>query len=90
VDPVAPCVPAGADGTFDRRGAGWGGEDFRGNEVLGAEVPGGLCVGWKEGDAGVGSWRERSGAEVRGEDGDVAVAEGREGSCCERRCVGSG
>lgn len=90
MDPVGPGLAAGADGTFDGRRAGWGGEEFRGGELLRAKVPGCLGVGWEEGETGVGSWLERGGPDVGDKSGDVAFTEWWKSAYCERRCVGGG
>jgi len=90
VEPVAPGLAAGADGAFDGRRAGWGGEEFQGGELLRAEVPGRLGVGREEGETGVDSWLERGGPDVRDESGDVALTERRKSAYYERRCVRGG
>lgn len=90
MEPVGPGIAARADGAFDRRRAGWGGEELRGSELLRTKVPGRLGVVWEEGDTGVGSWRERSGPDVRDESGDVAFTEWWNSAYCERRCVRGG
>ena len=86
MDPVTPGLAARADGAFDGRRAGWGGEEFQGSELLRTEVPGRLGVGREEGETGVGSWLERGGPDVRYESGDVAFTEWWKGAYCKRRC----